>query len=155
MTRMIPTGWELDGLKTVDANEIEWDEGLQAIKIVDVVYYDGYTSEKFPNTYTITAEPVDSDSGAVGRFMFWLKKKDTGKDNRIAIGILNRLWSSIYGKTDKLGIPAPSDAEGCVVMAEVSYYQGYLQIGNFKPAGEEYAMYSDKMNSQYFAPTEE
>lgn len=152
---MKPSEWELDSLKTVDANDIPWDEGMQAIKILDVVYHDAFTSEKFPNTYTITAEPVDNDSGAVGRFMFWLKRRETGEDNRVAIGILNRLWSAIYGKTDKLGIPKPSDAEGCVVMADIGYFNDYLQISNFKPAPESYALYSDKMNSQYFAPVEE
>ncbi len=150
---MKPSEWALDNVAVVEPNEIPWEEGEQVIKILEVVY-NPETMENFANTYTIYAEPVDSDSGAVGQFTFWLKKKDTGEDNRVAIGILNRLWSSIYGKTDKVGIPKPADAEGCVVIANVDYYNGYLQIGNFKPVGEEYAMYSDKMNSQYFAPSE-
>ena len=148
---MKPSEWELDNVVAIDRNDEPWDEGEQVIKILEVTY-NPETMEKFANTYTITAEPLEGDGvgTAVGRFRFWLTAND-GSRNDVQIRIMNSLWCSIYGKTDTVGIPKPSDAEGCVVVAKVGYYKDYLQISNFKPAPQSFAMFSDKMNSQYFA----
>ena len=154
--KMEPTKWELSGLKDFADTPVEWQVGIHPVAIKRVTYVDEYAGEgtNQANTYNISIECVGGGSeGATANLKYFLKTK-AGGDNRYAIGTLNSLWKAIYGPTENLGIPAPQDAEGCVVMADVEYKGNYVNVYHYTASSSDYAMYSDKMESQYFEDAE-
>ena len=154
--KMTPTDWELSGLKDFADTPVAWTAGTHPVAIRRVTYVDKYAGEGSgqSDTYNISIECVGGPcEGATANLRYFLKTK-TGADNRYTIGTLNSLWRAIYGPTDRIGVPAPQDAEGCVVMADVEYNGAYVNVHHYSAATTDYAMYSDKMESQYFADME-
>lgn len=155
---MRPTQWELSTKRAIETNDLPWETGRQAVKIVHAVYMDEFVSDKFANTYQIYIEPVgkDLDEKPRARITYWLKTKD-GSDNWMTLSTLNSLWVAIFGGgKDDAGIPHPNDLIGCVVDAEVGYGdRGYLEINKYYPPSFANVMYSDKAGEQYFEEEEE
>lgn len=156
MAKMTPTNWEHANAEGYDpeAERVEWIAGQHALKITRVVYHPDEIEEN-PNTYAIYVKSLDGeDEGATAKMMYFLYRKNTKEYNNYTLGTLNSLWRAIYGEGNGVGIPYPDDAIGCVVSANVELDGTYPRVYKFDPAPVEYAMYSDKMDSQYFAESE-
>ena len=155
---MKPTEWELSSKRAIETNDLPWESGKQAVKIIHAVYMDEYVGEKFANTYQVFVEPVgkDLDEKPRARITYWLKTKD-GSDNWMTLSTLNSLWVAIYGGSkDDAGVPHPNDLIGCVVDADVGYGdRGYLEINKYYPTTFDNVMFSDKAGEQYFEEEEE
>ena len=148
---MTPTAWDLSELKDYSQSDVAWTVGTHPIIIRRVTYIDEYAGDdKSADTYNVNIECVEGEcEGATATIRYFLKTK-SGEDNRYSIGTLNSLWKAIYGPTESVGVPAPGDVEGCVVMADVTFRDIYVQVYHYHAPTMDYAMYSDKAEEQYF-----
>ena len=136
------TKWEF-------SDDIEVDtpipEGLRAVHI-DNAYYD-------PEKYTYVMELTDLELFESFKLTYWLysANQKTGKleKSKTTVGTLNSLGKAIFGPDMNVGVPAPADVCGAVVIAEIknktSETSGrtYPRCYHFMPANASMKGYSE------------
>ena len=140
------TEWEYSN--EVEKSSIPIEEGARFVKIKDAVF------EPDKKEYYLTME--DLTNGATINLRYWLNGTDKNGNitsNTQARGTLISLGKALFGQA--LGIPAPVDVIGGVVIAEVVLKASttsdakYPRVYKFSPATEEVVSgYSDI--EQYF-----
>ena len=153
---MQPTAWKFSNTHTSD---FEYDrnlvttEGLHPCKVLIASYFeDGLKTDKngepMSEHYAVTIKFIDGPNKDGGlQDYYWLTDKSGAPDLK-GLGILGSLGKAIYGERQDVP-PCPDDLMGCVVMANVSFVNGYPHVYHYEPASIQYCDYSDKPD-QYF-----
>ena len=152
MTDFKITKWEYSDRE--QKPKIGFEEGLRTLKITSAQYD--------PDTTQYTLGVTDLVNDAEFRLSWWLKSekvKGSGvldTDNNTSIGTLVSLGKALYNIND-IGVPAPSDVLGRVVIANVKASKpansgfSYPRVYEFAPAFETESWASDA--PQYFKPS--
>ena len=120
-------------------------EGLRAVHI-DNAFYD-------PEKYTYNMELTDLELFETFKLTYWLysANQKTGKleKSKTTVGTLNSLGKAIFGPDMQVGVPAPADICGAVVIAEIrnktsgTSGRTYPRCYHFMPANTSMKGYSE------------